>query len=270
MSSTRRHSPSRRRHTLGFAAAALMSALMLASCGGGSSSASGADTSATSYGGGFTPGTVQMTITDRVTITVSMPDLTGVDLNALDLAGFNALPLVTKTINIGLDANHAPKSTANFLAYLNSGAYANTVFHRVVQGFVVQGGGYTDASGTLTHITTQDPISLESRNGLSNTRGTLAMARTTDPNSATSEFYFNQANNDYQRDTSGKVIVDSTTGLPVPILNYPVTDNAGYAVFGSIMDQASMDAIDAIAQIPTDGNDQPLRDITITAIAITH
>jgi len=238
-----------------FGVAALSAAgLLLASCGGGGNSA---DTSTPSDYNTKEPGTVQLQVTHRVAITVSMPDLSGVtDPSKLDQAGYNALPMVTKTINIGLDHRHAPISTDNFLAYLNSGAYTNTIFHRVIAGFVAQGGGYTAASdGTLTHITTNAAITLESQNGLANTRGTLAMARTTDPNSATSEFYFNLVNN---------------VG-PAPFLvnlDYQSATSPGYAVFGTLMDQTSLDAVDAIAKIRTTSADRPMRDVTITAITV--
>ena len=205
-------------------------ALLVTACGGGSSTP--ADTAdPTSYGGGQVPGSVQMTITHRVTMTTSM----GV-------------------INIGLDANHAPLSTNNFLAYVKSGAYVNTVFHRVIEGFVVQGGGFTDANGTSAAITANPAIGLESRNGLSNTFGTLGVARTTDPNSGTSQFYINVANN--------------AAGL-----DYPASDGAGYAVFGTVMDTPSMEIVIAISQVPVtthaDGSpDWPVTDVTITAIAL--
>ncbi|WP_077032674.1 peptidylprolyl isomerase [Pelomonas sp. KK5] len=202
--------------------------LALSACGGGSSST--ASSSTPSYGGALTPGSVTMTVTHHVTITTTLG-----------------------TINIGLDGTHAPLSTANFLAYVKSGAYVNTVFHRVVAGFVVQGGGFTDAGGTATAIATTSPITLESRNGLSNTAGTIGMARTSDPNSATSQFYVNLVNN-------------------ASTLDYPATDNAGYAVFGMVMDNASLGVINAIAAQATTTHasngypDWPVTDVTVTAV----
>ncbi len=262
-------SPTRRALTLGALGTA---ALSLAACGGGGSSPA-TTVDPTSYGGGLVPGSVLLTITHRVTMTVSMPDTTGVDWSTIDLDGFNALPLVSMTINVGLDAIHAPLSTQNFLAYLNSGAYKNTIFHRVIPSFVAQGGGYTDTDGTDTHIATNAAIGLESRNGITNSKGTLAMARTTDPNSATSEFFFNLVDNGYQRDPiTGALVLDST-GAPTPILNYPGQDGTGgYAVFGTVLDQTSLDTLTAIAGEPTGTNgsasDWPIRDITVTAISI--
>lgn len=148
------------------------------------------------------------------------------------------------TFTIELDAENAPITVENFLAYVDSGHYDGdddlgaTVFHRVVSDFVVQGGGYT-ADGTLKD--TLDPIDLESDNGLSNVRGTIAMARTNRPNSATCQFYINTVDNTF--------------------LDYSAT-NDGYAVFGTVVD--GMDTIDAIEAVEVDGSDQPLEDIVIT------
>ena len=218
--------------SLALRAFAMSAVLLVSACGGGSSGSSdtGSTTSAPSYGGALTPGSVTMTITHHVTITTTM----GV-------------------INIGLDGTHAPLSTANFLAYVTSKAYVNTVFHRVVPGFVVQGGGFTDAGGTAVAIPTNAPIGLESRNGLSNVAGTLGMARTSDPNSATSQFYVNLVNN-------------------ASSLDYPSTDGAGYAVFGMVMDSASLGVINAISAVATTTHasngypNWPVTDVTITAI----
>jgi len=212
-------------------ACALSLSLFLAACGGGSDGDAGTPVVTTpSYGGALTPGSVAMTVTHRVRITTTL----GV-------------------INIGLDATHAPLSAANFLAYVNSGFYLNTVFHRVVPGFVIQAGGFTNAAGVPVAKTANAPIALESRNGLSNTIGTLGMARTSDPNSATSQFYVNLVNN---------------VGL-----DYPATDNAGYAVFGKVMDQSSLDVVNAISKLTTKTHsngytDWPVTDVTVTAVAV--
>ncbi len=210
-------------------AIALGTVFFLSACGGGGNAGTPV-TDTPSYGGAQTPGSVAMTITHKVTLTTTK----GV-------------------INIGLDATHAPLSTANFLAYVNNKAYVNTVFHRVVPGFVIQGGGFTDAGGTAVAIGTNAAIGLESRNGLSNTAGTLGMARTSAPNSATSQFYINVVNN-----TS---------------LDYPGTDNAGYAVFGQVMDVASMGVVNSIAAVATGTHsngytDWPVTDVTVTAVAV--
>ena len=127
-------------------------------------------------------------------------------------------------VTIELNAEKAPVSTKNFLSYVDNGFYNNTIFHRVIPGFMVQGGGFTEQ---MVQKDTQDPIKNEASNGLKNTRGTLSMARTSNPNSATSQFFINVADNDF--------------------LN-PGRD-AGYAVFGKVT--RGMDVIDQIVNSPT-------------------
>jgi len=127
-------------------------------------------------------------------------------------------------VTIELNAEKAPISTKNFLAYVDSGFYNNTIFHRVIPGFMVQGGGFTDQ---MVQKDTKDPIKNEASNGLQNTRGTLSMARTSNPNSATSQFFINVADNDF--------------------LN-PGRD-AGYAVFGKVTQ--GMEVVDQIVNSPT-------------------
>ena len=148
------------------------------------------------------------------------------------------------SIVLELDPNAAPITVNNFLNYANSGFYRNTLFHRVISDFMIQGGGYT--TGLVKKDGLKDPIVLESNNGLTNLRGTVAMARTNDPNSATSEFFINHVDNAF--------------------LNYSTT-NPGYAVFGKVIQ--GMDVVDAIASKPTAVSngfaDVPLEDITITA-----
>ncbi len=130
-------------------------------------------------------------------------------------------------IRIELNAEKAPKSVANFLQYVKAGHYNGTVFHRVIDGFMIQGGGY-DAK--LAQKPTKPPIPLESHNGLSNVRGSLAMARTNDPNSATSQFFIN--------------VVDN------PRLDGDPEDKAsGYAVFGQVIE--GMDVVDKIRVVET-------------------
>jgi len=144
-------------------------------------------------------------------------------------------------IEIALNPEKAPITVENFLAYVNEGFYSGTVFHRVIPGFMVQGGGFT-ADGTQKP--THNPIKLESANGLKNDVGTVAMARTNIPNSATSQFFINVANNAF--------------------LNY-APGNDGYAVFGTVT--AGMDVVDAIEQVRTairgSNADWPVQDITI-------
>ena len=148
------------------------------------------------------------------------------------------------SIVLELDPAAAPITVNNFLSYANSGFYRNTLFHRVISGFMIQGGGYT--AGLVKRDGQKDPIVLESNNGLTNLRGTVAMARTNDPNSATSEFFINHVDNGF--------------------LNYSTT-NPGYAVFGKVIQ--GMDVVDAIASKATTVSnsfaDVPLEEITITA-----
>ncbi|MQU63564.1 peptidylprolyl isomerase A [Pseudomonas sp. FSL R10-1350] len=127
-------------------------------------------------------------------------------------------------IEIELDPVKAPISTKNFLDYVDSGFYNNTIFHRVIPGFMVQGGGFTSQ---MTQKTTRDPIKNEAGNGLHNVRGTLSMARTSNPNSATSQFFINVADN----------------------ANLDQGSNAGYAVFGKVV--KGMDVVDVIVNSQT-------------------
>lgn len=127
-------------------------------------------------------------------------------------------------VEIELNTEKAPISTKNFLQYVDSGFYDKTIFHRVIPGFMVQGGGFTDQ---MVQKPTKDPIRNEAGNGLLNTRGTLSMARTSDPNSATSQFFINVADNDF--------------------LN-PGRDR-GYAVFGKVT--KGMDVVDQIVNSRT-------------------
>jgi len=147
-------------------------------------------------------------------------------------------------IVMALNAAEVPTTVNNFLSYVSTGYYSNTLFHRVMAGFVVQGGGYT--TGLVKKAGQLAPIALESNKGLLNARGTIAMARTGAFDSATSEFYFN--------------LVDNTA------LDYQSATNPGYAVFGTVL--SGMDVVDAIATQPTatfNGNaDVPVAEVTIT------
>ena len=150
------------------------------------------------------------------------------------------------TISVELDPTLAPISSANFLSYVGSGFYSSTIFHRVIAGFVIQAGGYT--TGLVKKMGQLNPILLESNNGLTNKRGTLAMARTSVFNSATSEFYIN--------------LTDNFS------LYYINAANPGYAVFGKVTQ--GLDVVDVIAAEPTgilNGLiDVPLSDITINLV----
>jgi peptidyl-prolyl cis-trans isomerase A (cyclophilin A) len=129
------------------------------------------------------------------------------------------------TITLQLDPKHAPVSTANFLAYVDKKMYDGTIFHRIIPGFMAQGGGFKP---DMTEISYLAPIQNEASNGLKNLRGTISMARTSDPNSATAQFFLNFVDN---------ASLD------------PNEQSAGYAVFGKITD--GLDVLDKIAQVET-------------------
>lgn len=154
------------------------------------------------------------------------------------------------TIVLELYENQAPVTVANFLQYVKSGFYDGTIFHRVIPGFMIQGGGFTES---LHQKPTRKPIENEADNGLENERGTIAMARTSVPNSATSQFFINLVNNSNlnYRD-------DSRAG-------------AGYAVFGKVI--KGMDVVDRIAQVPTGTTalqGYPARNVPKTPVVIEH
>ncbi len=129
-------------------------------------------------------------------------------------------------IVIELDAEKAPKTVANFLEYVNAGFYDGVIFHRVIEDFMIQGGGFTP---DMQQKTPREPVENEAKNGLKNERGTIAMARTSDPHSATAQFFINHKDN--------------------PNLDYPSFDGWGYAVFGRVTE--GMDVVDTIAETRT-------------------
>ncbi|MEW6292723.1 MAG: peptidylprolyl isomerase [Pseudomonadota bacterium] len=148
------------------------------------------------------------------------------------------------TITLELDAEKAPKTVANFLAYVESGHYDGTIFHRVIDGFMIQGGGM---GAGMKEKATNAPIENEAGNGLKNDRGTIAMARTNDPHSATAQFFINVKDNDF--------------------LNFraPSGSGWGYCVFGKVVE--GMDVVDKIKGVKT-GNkgfhqDVPVEDVVI-------
>jgi peptidyl-prolyl cis-trans isomerase B (cyclophilin B) len=152
-------------------------------------------------------------------------------------------------IVIELDAVNAPKSAENFLTYTREGFYDNTVFHRVIDGFMVQGGGFEPG---MKQKTTKAPIENEATNGLKNDKYTLAMARTNDPHSATSQFFINIANNDFLNHTA------------------PTAQGWGYTVFGKVVE--GQDVVDAIRGVKT-GNagfhqNVPTNDVVIEKAVI--
>ena len=147
-------------------------------------------------------------------------------------------------ITLELDAEKAPKSVENFLAYVNKGHYDNTVFHRVIPGFMVQGGGFEPG---MKQKSVDEAIENEAKNGLKNTNYTVAMARTSDPHSATAQFFINVADNGFLNHTA------------------PNASGWGYAVFGKVV--AGAEVVDKIKAVKT-GNkgghgDVPLTDVVI-------
>lgn len=165
----------------------------------------------------------------------------------------NPFPTVTFETSMGsveveLNRMRAPAAVNNFLRYVVDGRYDNTIFHRVMEGFVVQGGGY---GAGWNEVALHPPVMNESGNGLRNNRGTIAMARFEDPHSATSQFYFNMANNE---------TLD------------PGARNWGYTVFGDVI--AGMEVLEAIAGVDTgydatvDFQDVPLVPVTLVRVSV--
>ncbi|MDX7999845.1 peptidylprolyl isomerase A [Xenorhabdus sp. Reich] len=144
-------------------------------------------------------------------------------------------------IELALDGDKAPMSTKNFVQYVNDGFYNNTIFHRVIPGFMIQGGGFTK---DMKQKATRDPIKNEADNGLRNLRGTIAMARTADKDSATSQFFINVTDNAF--------------------LDHGQRD-FGYAVFGKVV--KGMDVVDKISQVKTE-NVGPYQNVPAKPIVI--
>ena len=161
----------------------------------------------------------------------------------------NVVKLETSMGNIviELDAEAAPVTVKNFLGYVQGGFFDGTIFHRVIPGFMIQGGGFTEG---LLRKETRDPIINEAGNGLKNGRGTIAMARTSDPDSATAQFFINHKDNDF--------------------LDYVENCNPGYAVFGKAIE--GMDVLDAIASVKTSTqkglDDVPVEPVTIISAEV--
>jgi peptidyl-prolyl cis-trans isomerase A (cyclophilin A) len=146
-------------------------------------------------------------------------------------------------IVLELNPEKAPKTVENFLQYVKDKHYDGTIFHRVMDGFMIQGGGF---NAEMSQKPVRSPIPLESSNGLKNDRGTIAMARTNVPNSATAQFFINVVNNNN--------------------LNAPLPDGYGYAVFGKVI--SGMETVDKIRQVAT-GNRGPHGNVPQTPILIT-
>jgi cyclophilin family peptidyl-prolyl cis-trans isomerase len=151
------------------------------------------------------------------------------------------------TIVLELDAEKAPITVENFLSYAKSGYYNGTIFHRVIDGFMIQGGGF---DSSMKQKPTEKPIKNEANNGLKNNKYTIAMARTSIPDSATSQFFINVNNNDF--------------------LNYPGQDGWGYCVFGKVTE--GTDVVDKIQKVATGSSgghqDVPREVVTILNVTI--
>jgi peptidyl-prolyl cis-trans isomerase B (cyclophilin B) len=147
-------------------------------------------------------------------------------------------------ITLTLDAAKAPKTVANFLAYVKSGHYDGTIFHRVIDNFMIQGGGMAPG---MKQKSTQAEIENEANNGLKNVNGSVAMARTSEPHSASSQFFINVNDNDFLNHTA------------------PTAQGWGYAVFGAVTD--GMDVVNAIRKVKTGSSgfhqDVPTEDVVI-------
>ncbi|HEX5338158.1 MAG TPA: peptidylprolyl isomerase [Gallionella sp.] len=153
------------------------------------------------------------------------------------------------TITLQLDAEKAPLTVKNFLEYVNSGFYDNTIFHRVMDNFMIQGGGFEPG---MKQKPTNAPVKNEAANGLKNDNYTVAMARTSDPHSATAQFFINVKNNDF--------------------LDYPGQDGWGYCVFGKVVE--GMDVVDAIKKVKTGNSgfhqNVPKEDVIITKAEVVQ
>lgn len=157
--------------------------------------------------------------------------------------------MITLSTNLGnivleLDADKAPITVKNFLSYAKSDYYNDTVFHRVIDGFMIQGGGF---EASMKQKPAESPIKNEANNGLKNNKYTIAMARTSIPDSATSQFFINASNNDF--------------------LNFPGQDGWGYCVFGKVTD--GIDVVDKIQKVAT-GNSGGHQDVPLEPVIILN
>jgi len=149
------------------------------------------------------------------------------------------------TIRLELYPAKAPKTVANFLQYVRDGHYNGTVFHRVIDNFMIQGGGFDKSNKQKA---TRSPIANEAKNGLKNDLGTLAMARTPEPHSASAQFFINVKNNDF--------------------LNYPGQDGWDYAVFGKVV--SGLEVVMKISKTPTGPNDVPRQPVIVESASIVQ
>ncbi|KAF3998887.1 peptidylprolyl isomerase [Glaciimonas immobilis] len=159
------------------------------------------------------------------------------------------MPHVMLKTNMGdivleLNAEKAPKTVKNFLSYVNTGHYNGTIFHRVIDGFMIQGGGFDKK---MNEKAAPNKVENEGKNGLKNAQYTVAMARTSDPQSAGAQFFINTNDNQF--------------------LNYPGQDGYGYAVFGKVIQ--GMDVVDKIKKVKTGAQDVPVQQVVIESATIT-
>lgn len=175
----------------------------------------------------------------------AMAEAESMTMEAIEEARYVKVKMETSfgSIMLELDRESAPVSVENFLGYVDDGAYDGTIFHRVIDGFMIQGGGFEP---DMDRRPTKAPITNEWRNGLTNARGTIAMARTGDPNSATNQFFINVVDNDR--------------------LSQPISGGAGYAVFGQVVE--GMDVVDAIKGTAT-GIKAGMQDVPLDPVIIT-
>ena len=148
------------------------------------------------------------------------------------------------TITLKLDAEHAPKTVENFLRYVKEGFYDGTIFHRVIAGFMIQGGGFTEG---MEQKATHEPVENEAANGLKNAVYTIAMARTPNPHSATAQFFINVADNGFLNHSA------------------PTPQGFGYCVFGRVVE--GQDVVDKIGKVKT-GNRAGHQDVPVDAVVI--
>jgi peptidyl-prolyl cis-trans isomerase A (cyclophilin A) len=185
-------------------------------------------------------------ITLALSLLLTLSFSTQAEVTATPVEAAKTIDLVIETsmgkIEVELNAELAPISVANFMQYVDSGYYNGTIFHRVINNFMVQGGGFDK---TMQKKTTQATIKNEAKNGLKNDRGTLAMARTGVVDSATSQFFINHKDNNF--------------------LNHGDRDY-GYAVFGKVT--KGMDVVDAIARVQTKAGDVPVNPVAIKSVRL--
>lgn len=148
-------------------------------------------------------------------------------------------------IELELDETKAPKTVRNFLTYVNSGHYDGTIFHRVIDGFMIQGGGLDQ---TMREKPAVNRVENEAKNGLKNVIYSVAMARTSDPHSASAQFFINTSDNAF--------------------LDYPGQDGWGYAVFGKV--SRGNDVVDQIGKVETGGQDVPVQQVVLTSATVTR